>query len=798
MSIRSRVFGGFGLILLLTIAVAVVGWQSLTGFARRVDTANAAQTLVGEIGDLALATDRALKSEDERQDAALGRAIAQVRAGARAFAGRPADGAEAGRQAAGIGAAVDGFEGAVKAFGLQKAEKRALAEKHAALIGELQSAVAGVGSAQETQLTEAGQALERGLADQKAAYNTGVVVSFAIRSALELRALQYGFFSGNADVTEMEVEAKANAISVLIKRLGAMTSLEIVQPASEALERYRARLTAPEAAGSERAAALAERQAELTPLFDVLFQGLRKIEQAQNNTQTGTQVKLQEQQDRVGSGVKLLAASAKAIAAAKEAQALEWQLIQGRSDAQARDLDAAAATLLDQAETILYGVIDDRTQGVLRDLTAKVRQFKDSIPEIVKANEAQARIFADLDRRVAELVASARGVGAGELRQLAAERDRATWLLVGGVGLACAIGLALALLIGRGITRPIDRLGRAMRALAGGDLATDVPAQGRRDEIGAMAGTVQVFRDALVAKEEADRAAAREAAAKAERAERLEAVTRAFEANVVALTENLGRAASGMEATARTMTAAAETTNGRSVEVAGAAEQTLANVQMVAAASEELSVSIGGITAQVVQSSDIARTAVDQARRTDETVQRLVKSADQIGDIVALISAIAGQTNLLALNATIEAARAGEAGRGFAVVAAEVKDLAGQTARATAEISQQIGHIQETTGSVVQAIREISGVIEQMSGIADGIATAVDQQGAATQEIARNVQHAAQGTQVVTSGIVEVQREAGSTGAAATEVLGAADQLGRYAGDLEREVADFLTGVKAA
>ncbi|WP_279358768.1 methyl-accepting chemotaxis protein [Methylobacterium indicum] len=793
MSIRARVFGGFGLILLLTVAVAAIGWHTLTGFARRVDTANAAQTLAGEIGDLALATDRALKSEDARREDALRAAIARVRESAGSFSGRLAGDPAAQASASGIGTALDGFEAAIKAFGTQKAETRSLQDRHAALITELQTTVAGIGAAQERQLAQAGKDLERALADQKTAYNTGVVVSYAIRSALELQALQVGVLTGDNDDGRMEMEAKANSVSVLIRRLAAMTSMEAVEPARVALEAYRARLDAP-VTPAEREA----RQEELRPMFGALIIGLGQVEQAQNNAQTAAQVTLRQQQDRVASGTSLLVASGKAITAAKEAQALEQRLILARDAEAAKALDATAAALIDHAETILYGDIDAASQTVLRDLNTKVRAFKDSIPAIVKANDAQATILSDLDRRSGELVSAAEGIGAGELAQLAAERDRALWLLAGGVALACAIGAGLALLIGRGITRPVDQLSGAMRQLADGDLATEVPAQGRRDEIGAMAATVRVFREALLAKRDADEAAAAEAAAKAERAARLDAVTRSFEANVVAMTETLGEAATGMEATARAMTEAAETTNGRSAEVAGAAEQTLANVQMVAAASEELSVSIGGIAAQVAQSSDIARDAVDQARRTDETVQRLVKSADQIGDIVALISSIASQTNLLALNATIEAARAGEAGRGFAVVAAEVKELASQTSRATAEIAQQIGHIQETTGGVVQAIRDISGVIERMSEIAEGVAGAVDQQGAATQEIARNVQNAAEGTQAVTAGIGAVQREAGSTGAAAAEVLGAADRLGRYAGELEREVAVFLKGVKAA
>ena len=196
--------------------------------------------------------------------------------------------------------------------------------------------------------------------------------------------------------------------------------------------------------------------------------------------------------------------------------------------------------------------------------------------------------------------------------------------------------------------------------------------------------------------------------------------------------------------------------------------------------------------------SQIAERAVLGARRTDADVQDLPYTASRFGDVVQLINTIAGQTNLLALNATIEAARAGEAGKGFAVVASEVKDLATQTAKATDEISQQIGSVQQATQQTVQAIQEIARTITEMSQISTSIAAAMEEQGAATAEIARNVQEAARGTEAVTGSIADVQHGAGETGAAAHQVLGAAQELARHSNDLGREVDTFLQGVKAA
>jgi methyl-accepting chemotaxis protein len=374
----------------------------------------------------------------------------------------------------------------------------------------------------------------------------------------------------------------------------------------------------------------------------------------------------------------------------------------------------------------------------------------------------------------------------------------ARFLVIGGLVLAVLIGAGAGCSIVLGVSRPITHMTATMKRLAGRDMAVEIPGVGRKDEIGAMAEAVQIFKDNMIEADRLTAAQAVESEAKLKRAQAVDALTRDFEAKVGHLVGALASAATEMQTTAQSMSTTAAQTNEQSVTVAAAAEEASANVRTVAVAAEELSSSINEIGRQVAQSSKIAGQAVNEAQRTDATVQELVAGAQKIGDVVSLISDIAGQTNLLALNATIEAARAGDAGKGFAVVASEVKSLATQTAKATEDIAGQINQIQTTTRNAVTAIQGIGATIGELSQIAAAIASAVEQQGAATQEIARNVQQAAHGTQQVTSNIAGVKEAATTTGAAAAQVLGAAGELSKQSEQLSSEVDRFLVDVKAA
>ncbi len=376
--------------------------------------------------------------------------------------------------------------------------------------------------------------------------------------------------------------------------------------------------------------------------------------------------------------------------------------------------------------------------------------------------------------------------------------DHLKWLMV-IIGLIGAVAIAaIGYFLARSVSKPIVDMTDSMTVLADGDKTVEIPAQDRVDEIGAMAGAVQVFKDNMIRNDELVAEQEKERAAREARAEKVDAITKEFDGTVAAILKTVASATTEMDATARSMSNTAEETMQQSATVAAASEQASSNVQTVAAASEELSSSIDEITRQVSESARITNEAVTQTENTNQSVLSLNDAAQKIGDVVDLINDIASQTNLLALNATIEAARAGEAGKGFAVVASEVKNLANQTAKATEEIAQQITSMQQETNGAVTALQGISETIGKINEISTTVSSAVEEQSAATQEIGRNVDQAARGTQEVTQNISSVSEATSETGSAATQVLSASEELAKQAESLKSTVESFLADVRAA
>lgn len=450
-------------------------------------------------------------------------------------------------------------------------------------------------------------------------------------------------------------------------------------------------------------------------------------------------------------------------------------------------LGGEAAALVAKAEKLGRDYVETFAQ-VTEATAAYQKLLNESLRPAGEAmSQAADDLVDDMTTRLNKLTAS------NEAANASAERLNAILSLC-----TVVFGLFLAWVIARSITHRLVAMTRAMTNLAAGDSAIAVPALGCKDEIGAMASALEVFRQSALSREQLEAEQRNERQAKERRQKAVDRLIEDFSSTMAGCLGSVGNASKQMLSTANRVSAAASDTKGQVCEANEAAGISNSAVEAVAAAAEELSASISEISNQVVRTASEAADAASESRASKERMDELVANSQKIGQIVDLITGIAAQTNLLALNATIEAARAGDAGKGFAVVAGEVKTLANQTATATQEIAQQVGTIQDATNDAARVIDTVASRVETISTIAAAVAAAVEQQGAATREIAERTQQVAASTAQVTSSVTAVQGAAETSTLAADEVSTAAELVSSQATELQQEIEHFLGAVRSS
>ena len=649
-----------------------------------------------------------------------------------------------------------------------------------------------------------------------------LMVGMGVSSISELRKVTTEF-SHFSEMTSEAQHALSIQSAVLDTRLAASTYAKTADPASkENVDKNAAKLKQLISTGMETTSS-DERRAHLARMQDQLqdytkgFARIAALMEQQDSliaeTLDPTSLAINKSLTHIMNGAFMVSNFTAANLAGRSLQSLQSARLNTMTFLKNGDEATGKTTT---AEINKIGKSFDKLEMIISDVASQnmLKQIRKDLPVYQSAFATLQSIMTErqsIEREVMYKVASSIIADSDKVRQ-SAQADEQTFetgvnrslsgaentlKTVGGIALL--FGLIAAFFISRSITKPVISMTRTMGQLAEGDNSVDIPGLARQDELGQMAKALSVFKDNAIRSQQLEaEQEEQKRVAEAEKHQMMLQLADNFDSHVGGIVNSVSSASYQLNATARSMADVSEETESQASAASVASQQTSSNVQTVASATEEMTNTIAEISEQVSRAAHSARDAMSKVGATNEQMETLARTANRIGEVIEMISSIAEQTNLLALNATIESARAGAAGKGFAVVAGEVKALAGQTAKATDEISQQISDIQSATRQASHSMGEVSHVIQQLNEFSSAIAAAMEEQNAATHEIANNVNQAAQGTQLVNDNVEAVSMASRKTGEASDQVMTAAGELSQQASTLKDEVTNFIQQIRAS